>query len=98
MKKGRAFLQLDQYCSIIVDGTVQSAFGIHALSRVLNQRCSRMLCKVKLIGGGQYGSLITLRMFKINEEQGTGEKNIIKTIHSSLQGRSNVKSLPQLCY
>ena len=97
MKRDRARLQQSDYCSIIVDGADQSAFGLpHFTSSTKGQRGHAM--KVKLVGLLEHGIQNMLYLFTMTEEMQTGANHIVEAIHRFLNVRASKRDLPRCMF
>ncbi len=85
-KKDRAKLDPSEYCSIIVDGADQQAFGIpHFITKTKNQKGFSL--KVNLIGLLEHGISNNLYLYTMTEDHETGANHIIETIHRFINDR-----------
>lgn len=93
LKRDRARLQDSDFCSIIVDGADQSAFGIpHFTTCTKNQRGNAL--KVKLVGLLEHCIENELLLYTMTEEQQTGANHIIEAIHRFLNAKRAKGCLP----
>ncbi len=92
-KRDRARLEGARYCSVIVDGADQSAFGLpHFTSSTKSQRGQAM--KVKLVGVLEHSIENALTLHTMTEEHATGANHIVEAIHRFLNGRRAAGPLP----
>ena len=92
-KKDRARLHSSDFCSIIVDGADQSAYGLpHFTTKPKSQRGHSM--KVKLIGLLEHRVLNRLTLFTMTEEHSTGANHVVEVIHRFLNKKREDGSLP----
>lgn len=97
MKRDRARLQPSDYCSIIIDGADQSAFGIpHFATTTKTQRGHAL--KVKLVGLLEHNVENSLFLFTMTEEHETGANHIIEAIHRYLNTRFTQSPLPRTLF
>ena len=92
-KKDRAKLHSRDYCSIIVDGADQSAFGLpHFTTTPKSQRGHAM--KVKLIGLLEHRIENRLTLLTMTEEHATGANHVIEVVHRFLNTKRDEGPLP----
>lgn len=97
MKRDRAILRPDDFCSIIVDGADQSAFGLpHFITTTKQVRGHAM--KVKLVGLLEHGKPNKLRLLTMTEEHETGANHIVEAIHRFLLDRARQCVLPRTLF
>ena len=83
MKRDIAMAHPDRYCSIILDGADQSAFGLpHFVTETKSVRGHSM--KVRLVGILEHCRINCLRLYTMTEEYKTGANHIIESIHRFL--------------
>lgn len=96
-KRDRARLDPGRYCSIIVDGADQSAFGLpHFTTATKNQRGHSL--KVKLVGLLAHDVQNHLMLFTMTEEHATGANHIVESIHRFLNSRRSTGPLPRTLF
>ena len=92
-KKDRARLNQAEFCSLIVDGADQSAFGLpHFTTKPKSQRGHAL--KVKLIGLFEHLIENRLTLFTMTEEIETGANHVIEVIHRFLNAKRSEGALP----
>ena len=92
-KKDRARLHSSEYCSIIIDGADQSAFGLpHFTTTPKIQRGHAM--KLKLIGLLEHAIQNKLTFLTMTEEHATGANHVIEAIHRFLKSKRLEGPLP----
>lgn len=96
-KKDKARLDPSYYCSIIVDGADQSAFGLPHFTTVTKSRTGHSL-KVKLIGVLEHNIENNLHLYTMTQEHETGANHIIETIHRFLNERRKKGPLPPVFF
>lgn len=97
MKRDRSRLQNSEYCSIIVDGADQSAFGLpHFTTTTKSQRGHAL--KVKLVGLLEHNIENRLFLFTMTEEHQTGANHIVESVHRFLNIRSARGPLPRTLF
>lgn len=85
------------YCSLIIDGADQSAFGLpHFTVSTKGDKGEKI--KVKLIGALEHGKARKLSLFLMTDEFETGGNHIIETIHRVLQEKHSSQPLPPVLY
>ncbi len=93
-KRDRARLHPSEYCSIIVDGADQSAFGIpHFITKTKEQKGISL--KVKVIGLLEHDVENRLMIFTMTEDHETGANHIVESIHRFLSSRRNRGPIPR---
>lgn len=96
-KRDRAILNPEQYCSVIVDGADQSAFGLpHFITKTKSERGHSL--KVRLIGLLEHSYMNKLHLYTLTEEYQTGANHVIETIHRFLMVRTQQGVLPSTFY
>lgn len=96
-RRDQAILHSQDYCSVIVDGADQSAFGLpHFMVKTKSERGHAM--KVRLIGLLEHGRENILRLFTLTEEHETGANHVVETVHRFLQSRVKQGPLPRIFY
>lgn len=96
-KREQAMLHPDRYCSIIMDGADQSAFGLpHFMVKTKDVRGHSL--KVKVVGVLDHGRPNRVTFLTMTEEQETGANHIIETLHRVLSMRAKRGSLPPELY
>jgi len=88
----------DKYCSIIIDGADQSAFGLPhwPFSTKATQKGHKI--KVHLIGVLEHKCVNDLALFTMTDEFSTGANHIIEATHRWLVRRSMEGSLPSTLF
>lgn len=79
-QKDRARLHGTKYCSIIVDGADQSAFGLPNFTTTPKSQKGHSL-KVKLIGLLEHKPECQLFLYTMTQEHETGASHIVEVIH-----------------
>lgn len=92
-KRDRALLQPEQFCSIIVDGADQSAFGLPQFVTKTKDERGRSL-KVCTIGVLEHKRHNQLHIFTMTEDQETGANHIVESVHRFLTTRVTTEPLP----
>lgn len=96
-KSDRACLYPSQFCSLIVDGADQSAFGLpHFLNNTKTTTGHSM--KVRLVGVLEHAAVKILSLYTMTEEFETGANHIIEAIHRTLMNKSLKVRLPDIIY
>ena len=96
-KKDRARLNPSEYCSLIIDGADQKAFGLpHFITATKEQKGNAM--KLKLIGLLHHDIQNFLHVFTMTEEHETGANHIIECIHRFLNFRALKGPLPRTLF
>ena len=96
-KKDRARLHSSEYCSIIIDGADQSAFGLpHFTTTPKSQRGHAM--KVKLIGLLEHAIQNKLTFLTMTEDHATGANHVIEVIHRFLTSKRLEGPLPPMFF
>ncbi len=96
-KRNNAIRDPSKYCSLIVDGADQSAYGLpHFVTTTKDVHGQAM--KVRLIGVLEHASLNTLRLYSMTEEHKTGANHIVESIHRTLNDIAMVATLPPCLY
>lgn len=92
-KKDKARLHGAEFCSLIIDGADQSAFGIpHFITSPKSQKGRSM--KVKLIGLLEHRLQNELSLYTMTEEHQTGANHIVETLHRFLIRKRATGPLP----
>lgn len=92
-KRDRSRLNSSNYCSLIVDGADQSAFGLpHFTTKVKSTKGHSL--KVKLIGALEHTVKNQLHLFTMTQDHETGSNHIVETIHRFLNERQKQGPLP----
>jgi len=93
-KRDRTRLEPSVYCSVIVDGADQSAYGLpHFTTKTKDTSKGRGL-KVHLIGALEHNVDNILHLFTMTEEHETGSNHIVETVHRFLNDRRDRGKLP----
>ena len=93
----KAILYPNDYCSIIVDGADQSAFGLpHFRVKVKETRGHAIA--VKLIGILEHAATKVLSLYLLTEQYESGANTIIESIHRNLTRRALRVSLPSTLF
>lgn len=96
-KRENAILHPGHYCSIIVDGADQSAFGLpHFMVKTKNARGHAM--KVKLVGLLDHKKPNEVHLMTMTEEHETGANHMVEAVHRFLMTRSKEGPLPRNLY
>ncbi len=96
-KRNNAIREPSKYCSLIMDGADQSAYGLpHFTTTTKDVKGQSM--KVRLIGVLQHASTNTLRLYTMTEEHKTGANHIIESLHRALNDMAMTNSLSQCLY
>ncbi len=94
VKKDRARLRPSEYCSIIVDGADQHAYGLpHFITKTKKQ--TGLALEVKVVGCLEHNVENKLHLYTMTEEHKTGANHIIEVIHRFLNDRRNRGPLPR---
>lgn len=96
-KRDRAILQPGDFCSIIVDGGDQSAFGLPHFTTVTEDTRENSL-KLKLIGVLENCLQNRLTLMTLTEEHETGENHVVEAIHRFISERTVFAKLPKVLY
>lgn len=92
-KKDRARLHGTEYCSVIIDGADQSAFGLpHFTTHPKSQRGHAM--KVKLVGLLEHRLINRLTLLTMTQEHQTGSNHVIEALHRFLTRKRKEGPLP----
>lgn len=92
-KKDRARLHGIDFCSIIIDGADQSAFGLpHFTTTPKSQRGHAM--KVKLVGILEHRLVNQLSLLTMTQEHQTGSNHVIEALHRFLMRKRKEGPLP----
>ena len=87
VKRDRTSREPNNYCSVIVDGADQSAFGMpHFANNTKNMRGEKM--KVRVIGLKEHLSYLHIMLFLLTEEHETGANHVIECPHRFLTAKS----------
>lgn len=93
-KKDRARLQGSEYCSVIVDGSDMSAFGLpHFITTPKSQRGHAL--KVKLIGLLEHKLENFLFLYTMTQEHETGANHIVEVLHRFINAKRADGPLPR---
>ncbi len=92
-KRDRARLDPSKFCSIIVDGADQSAFGLPHFTTTTKD-VKGLALKVKVVGVLEHLVENNLHLFTMTQEHSTGANHIVETIHRFLQDRRARGALP----
>lgn len=96
-KKDRARLHSNEYCSIIVDGADESAFGLpHFTTKSKSQRGHAM--KVKVVGLLEHQIENRLFLYTMTQEHQTGANHVVEVIHRFLAQKRQEGPLPKKFY
>ncbi len=96
-KKDRARLNPSEYCSIIIDGADQRAYGLpHFVTKTKEQKGLAM--KLKVIGLLEHDLQNVLHIFTMTEEHETGANHVVECIHRFLNSRRNRGVLPRILF
>lgn len=92
-KKDRARLRGSEFCSIIVDGADQSAFGLpHFTTTPKSQRGHAL--KVKLVGLLEHKLENQLYLYTMTQEHETGANHIVEVLHRFINAKASEGPLP----
>lgn len=92
-KKDRARTHGSDFCSIIIDGADQSAFGLpHFTTTPKSQRGHAM--KVKLVGLLEHRLQNRLSLATMTQEHQTGANHVIEMVHRFLNRKRSESQLP----
>ena len=93
-KRDRARLNPSEFCSIIVDGADQSAYGLpHFITKTKDQKGHAL--QLKLIGLLEHAVHNILHMYTMTEDHDTGSNHIVECIHRFLNHRRSMGPLPR---
>ncbi len=92
-KRNNSIRNPSKYCSLIIDGADQSAYGLPHFTTTTKDVVG-LAMKVRLIGVLQHASTNTLRLFTMTEEHKTGSNHIVEALHRSLNDMAMTESLP----
>lgn len=96
-KKDRSRLNPSDYCSIIIDGADQRAYGLpHFTTKTKEQKGLAM--KLKVIGLLEHDVQNVLHVYTMTEEHETGANHVIECIHRFLNTRRNKSPLPRTLF
>lgn len=96
-KKDRARLNESDYCSIIVDGADQSAFGLpHFTTSHKSQRGHAL--KVKLVGLLEHRLANKLYLYTMTQEHQTGANHVVEVLHRFINQKHTTGPLPSKFY
>ena len=85
-RRDQAISQPNHYCSLIVDGADQKAYGL--LHFVFNSKDDRgHKLKVKVVAALEHGRQKKLNFYLMTEEFETGSNHIIEAIHRTLDAK-----------
>jgi len=96
-KTERATLYPDKYCSLIVDGADQTAFGLPHFTFNTKATAGHSL-KVKLVGVLEHGPVKGLSLYTMTAEFETGANHIIEALHRTLSVKAGKTALPDVLY
>jgi len=98
MKKcQKAGLHPAEYCSVIIDGADQSAFGLPHFTFKTKDTKGHSL-KVKLVGLLEHGPVKHLSLYTMTEEYETGANHVIEVLHRSLSSKHETSGLPHTLF
>ena len=93
-KKDRGRLVSSEYCSLIIDGADQTAFGLpHFTTATKAQRGHAM--KVKLVGLLEHRLQTRLTLMTMTQEHQTGSNHVIEVLHRFLDRKRKEGPLPK---
>ena len=94
MKRDLARREQQSYCSIVVDGADQSAYGLpHFVFNTKNMRGMKL--KVRVIGLKEHLAVPSVTLFLLTEEHETGANHVIEAIHRFLTEKRRRGPLPK---
>ncbi len=92
-KRNNAIRDPKRFCSVIIDGADQAAFGLPHFTTLTKDVRGNAL-KVRLIGILQHGSPNKLRLYTMTEEQQTGANHIVEALHRFLNDLATASKIP----
>ncbi len=96
-KRDRARRNPEKYCSFIVDGADQSAYGLpHLIYNTKSMRGERL--KVRLIGLKEHLPIPNIFLYMLTEEFETGANHVIEVVHRFLTEKSEKGQIPPTLY
>ena len=96
-RQNRAQNDPKNYCSIVIDGADQAAFGLPHFVYDTKDTVGHKL-KVKLVGLKEHGHIPKICLYLMTEEFATGTNHVVETIHRWLNEKSKHGPLPPTLY
>lgn len=96
-KRDNAVVYPDRFCSIIVDGADQSAYGLpHFVVKSKDARGHSL--KVKVVGVLEHGKPHRAHLMTLTEDHETGANHIVEAVHRFLSLRRERGPIPPVLY